>query len=873
MWQQQQKDTVIIKLALFMAITTSPMVANFLISLPIQAESSSKKPDFPLPETVEKGTVLKIDGSRNSVIVNQSLKENFETQFSGTKVEIAINGNEDAVKAVLDGKVDIASLGRQLTPEEKAQGLKQVLVRREKIAIIVGMNNPFYDGLTIEQFAKIFRGEIKDWSELGNAKGKIRFIDRPFNSDIRNSFGEYTAFKSGQLLTGANAVQMVEDNTLNIIKELSNDGISYVLANQISKLPDVRVLKVQNYLPNNSRYPFSQSFVYVYKDNPSPKVRDFLGFVLAKPGEKSIKAAKEAEAIAIAARLIQTISIPMAIATPTVSPTATPTVSPTATPTVSPTATPAVSPTATPTVSPTATPAVSPTATPAVSQSSSFITPEILVTPQAVETGKETQLINPFDNPSMITKNMRFFLLLPLLLIAGLSSFLPLWLRRRKRLLEEAQPQPLSNQESDLSSETMFTLSDSEAFASIINGNGNGLNGANHQKEDNSQEITAINNIAVIDIPQTTSPHNQIKETSEIDLNIDYDEVVWDTEDPVIVVNNYFPQIPNIHHQPINANISTNEVRNAPLETPEKPATKSNQKITSLSELLGITSTPVKPDNSPPEVLNPTPIPTPKTVTQPPQNQDLASDLPSELGEALNAITSQINLKTLAVEEEIYPTPLQPLATNEAIAIELNAEIEAWTNINPVNMTGNTRIIFTPRTPKWAYLSWHISENHQQTLQNQGFTILAIRVYDVTNLDLSYQRPQFVQQYECETAVNDRYVPIPRGERDYMTEIGYMNHDNQWLCLARSGTVRIFSRPSTDFWFVVDAELVLHGATEEGANVTIDGQKVKVNPDGTFKLTVPFVDNLVDYQMTATSANKEHIKTLDKKFFQEQKES
>jgi phosphate transport system substrate-binding protein len=105
-----------------------------------------------------------------------------------------------------------------------------------------------------------------------------------------------------------------------------------------------------------------------------------------------------------------------------------------------------------------------------------------------------------------------------------------------------------------------------------------------------------------------------------------------------------------------------------------------------------------------------------------------------------------------------------------------------------------------------------------------------------------------------------------------MTEIGYVNNDNQWLCLARSGTVRIFSRPSTDFWVVVDTELVLHGATEAGANVTIDGQKVKVNSDGTFKLTVPFVDNLVDYQIMATSANREHTKTIDKKFFQEQKE-
>ncbi|MEI6441611.1 MAG: substrate-binding domain-containing protein [Nostocales cyanobacterium ELA583] len=828
MWQQQQKDSLIIKLALLMAISTSPIVANFLISLPIQAESKVKTPDFPLPEQVESGTVIKIDGSPNSVIVNQTLKETFETQFPGTKVEIAINGNKDAVKAVLDGKVDVASLGRKLTPEEKAQGLRQVLVRREKIAIIVGTSNPFYDSLTTENFAKIFRGEITDWSELGNAKGKIRFIDRPFNSDTRTAFGEYSVFKPDKLLTGTNAVQMVEDNTPKIIKDLSNDGISYVLANQISKLPDVRVLQVQNYSPKNSKYPFSQSFVYVYKENPSPKVKDFLGFVLGKPGEKSIKDAKEAEAIAIAARSIQTASLPLT---------------------------------------------TTPTATPTVSQSPSFITsPQTLITLKPIETGKETQLINPFDNPSMITKNMRFFLLLPLLLVAGLGGLLPLCLRIRRRSIEE---ELYSTEESDAVPETVFTVADSEAFASIINGNSNRLNSANYYQEDSYQERTAVSNVAVIDIPKTNFSNDRKKEIAEIDIDLDldfdfdldYDNPNWDTKTPVVVVNNHFPQIPNINQQPTNADISPNNVSNTPLETTKTPKTRSHQNITSLSELLGINSTPVRPDISLSELPNTTPTP----VNQPLQNQDLLSDLPAELEEALNAISNQIVIETLEIEE-ISPTPLQPPATNDAIAANLDAEIEAWTNINPVNV-GNTRITLIPRTPKWAYLSWYICDNDQKTLQNQGFHILAIRVYDVTNLDLSYQRPQFVQQYECENAIYDRYVPIPRGERDYMTEIGYVNHDNQWLCLARSGTVRIFSRPSTDFWFVVDTELVLHGATEEGANVTIDGQKVKINPDGTFKLTVPFINNLVDYQLTATSANKEDKKIINKTFFQEQKES
>ena len=841
MWQQQQKDTVIVKLSLLMAIATSSIVANCLISSPIQAESKNRTPDFTLPEKVETGTVIKIEGSRNSELVNQTLKKDFEQQFTGTKVEISTNDNQESIKAVLDGKRDLASLGRELTAEEKSEGLKQVLVHREKIAIIVGINNPFYGSLTTEKFAKIFQGEITDWSELGNTQGKIRFIDRPSNSDIRNSFSQYPAFKSGQLLTGVNAVQIPEDNTINIIKELGKDGISYALANQISKLPDVRVLKVQDHLPNNSEYPFYQSFVYVYKENPSPKVRDFLGFILAKPGKDSIKAAKEAEAVAVAVRSIQTVSRPIANAS---------------------------------------------TGDSAVSEGP-LTMPTTLVTPQP---GGEIQLVNFFNNPSMITKNTRFLLLLPLFVIAGLSSFLPLLWRRKKRLSKEVQS--FSNSETDSIPDKIITLPDSGVFASIINNNGNSNgNSTNHYQKNNPQEITAISNIAVIDVPQKNSPRNQITELSELsEIDLD-DELVWNTEDPVIVVNSYFPQIPNIHQYPIDVNINTDEFTDTSLDLAETPATRPHA-ITSLSELLGIAPTPVKSEDLN-AILKP--------VKNPPQNQDLSSNLPSELGEALNAITSPITAKTVATEEEISPTPLYPLdineaiATeldvetvvteeeisltplyptdiNEAIATELDVEIETGTNIYPVNVTGNTRIILTPRTPKWAWLSWYISNDHQQILHNQGFSILAVRLYDVTNLDLSYQRPRFLQQYECETATSNRYVPIPSGERDYMTEIGYVNHDNQWLCLARSGIVRIFSRPTTDFWVIVDTELVLHGATEEGANISINGQKVKVNPDGTFKLTVPFVDNLVDYQITATSANIEHTKTIDKRFFQEEYE-
>lgn len=545
----------------------------------------------------------------------------------------------------------------------------------------------------------------------------------------------------------------------------------------------------------------------------------------------------------------------------------------------------------------TPTPAFSPTATSSINQDPSLLpVPTSPATDQPIEqpieVENEIQLVNPFTNPSMLTKNLGFLLLLPLLLITGLS--LPLLWGRKKRSLKTTASNSNILDSEDSEDNHLFQEATKETLDPAIpatttnnHNNHNGLNG-NHSQEDIFPQATAANNLTRT---QTISPKEQIKEINELD---GHNGTMWDTEAPVIVVNNHYPPIPIIHHDLIDSDIPIDEFTNSLLETPEpltSTSSESDQKTMSLSELLNRHPAPIEAPIQTPiqapikedkyislsELLG---ISFPSTHKSPP-TQKLASDLPSNLEEALNSISNDIELNIPQIAEEILPTPFHPTTTDENIAMELDAEIAAWTTMNQINANENTRIIFTPRTPKWAYVSWYISEsdklkqniNHQKRLQNQGFMTLAVRLYDVTNLDLSYQLPELVQQYECETAIHDCYIPIPKGERDYMTEIGYLINDHQWLCLARSGTVHVFSGPSTDFWFVVDTELVIYGATKQDAIVTIDGQNVKLNADGTFKVSLPFVDNLVDYQMTATSANEENTKTIYQKFFQEQKEN
>ena len=71
------------------------------------------------------------------------------------------------------------------------------------------------------------------------------------------------------------------------------------------------------------------------------------------------------------------------------------------------------------------------------------------------------------------------------------------------------------------------------------------------------------------------------------------------------------------------------------------------------------------------------------------------------------------------------------------------------------------------------------------------------------------------------------------------------------------------------FWLVADAELIVYGATEPDATVTIGGRPIKLNPDGTFRYQMSFQDGLVDYPIMAVAVDGEQTRSVHMKFNRE----
>jgi hypothetical protein len=87
-----------------------------------------------------------------------------------------------------------------------------------------------------------------------------------------------------------------------------------------------------------------------------------------------------------------------------------------------------------------------------------------------------------------------------------------------------------------------------------------------------------------------------------------------------------------------------------------------------------------------------------------------------------------------------------------------------------------------------------------------------------------------------------------------------------------SGAVSSFSSPyggierRKGFWFNVNAELIIYGATEADATVTIGGRTIKLRPDGSFSYRFSLPDGKYELPAIATSADGTDSRSAELKF-------
>ena len=142
------------------------------------------------PEAKLSGSVS-TDGSTSMEKVIGALGEAFTEANPDVNFTYNPTGSGSGITAVSEGRCDIGLSSRNLKDEEAAKGLKATDLALDGIAVIVNPENPVSE-LSLEQIAKIYTGEIINWSELGGNDAEIVVIGREAGSGTRDGFESIT---------------------------------------------------------------------------------------------------------------------------------------------------------------------------------------------------------------------------------------------------------------------------------------------------------------------------------------------------------------------------------------------------------------------------------------------------------------------------------------------------------------------------------------------------------------------------------------------------------------------------------------------------------------------------------------------------------
>lgn len=203
-------------------------------------------------------------------------------------------GSPAGVKLAIDGSVDIGYTSRDLTAAEKGT-VESIPIGASGTGVGVNAANTV-KGLTKDQVAKIFTGQITDWKDVGGAAGKIRVLLREPEASTRAAFESYF-FGATKPVYAKDAIEVFQiDETVKAIGSFK-DSIGMMTMNATAfSAAEMKLLTIDNVAAtretlSNGTYPIRRPLYLVHNIDPAklkPAIKSFIDWVKGADGQKII---------------------------------------------------------------------------------------------------------------------------------------------------------------------------------------------------------------------------------------------------------------------------------------------------------------------------------------------------------------------------------------------------------------------------------------------------------------------------------------------------------------------------------------------------------------------------------------------------------
>lgn len=195
-------------------------------------------------------------------------------------------GSSNGIKGVLSGQYSLGAASREPKAKEVEQGVKAIPIALDAIAAVVNKDTVTISNLSIEELAKIYAGEIKNWSEVGGPDAEIVVFNRDEASGTYETFevkvlGDYEfAPDHGVVTSNGDMAAKVGDTPY---------AIGYVGLGFVHE-PGLKALTLEGVEPNvdnvyNKSYPVQRYLNLVHVGELGKVEQAFVDYILGEEGQ------------------------------------------------------------------------------------------------------------------------------------------------------------------------------------------------------------------------------------------------------------------------------------------------------------------------------------------------------------------------------------------------------------------------------------------------------------------------------------------------------------------------------------------------------------------------------------------------------------
>ncbi len=239
---------------------------------------------FCMATVVAAGNIV-IKGSTTVLPIAQKVAEAYMKENPEVSISLSGGGSGNGIKAIIDGTTDIADSSRFIKGKEVKLAVEKGVypvpfrVAYDCIVPVVHPSNPIKD-ISMDQLKAMYKGEIKNWKDVGGIDKKVVVISRDTSSGTYEVWNKKVMKKDrvypGALLQASNGAvaQAVAKNKY---------AIGYIGLGYLNK--DVKALSISGIVGSeettlDGTFPISRPLFMFTQGWPEGETVKFLNYVL-----------------------------------------------------------------------------------------------------------------------------------------------------------------------------------------------------------------------------------------------------------------------------------------------------------------------------------------------------------------------------------------------------------------------------------------------------------------------------------------------------------------------------------------------------------------------------------------------------------------